>query len=77
MNEKNRFEELGRGFGRTGLALMLPTVMAVSPLAGYLVGLWIGRWIGWEPMKFVGLLVGLASGIRQSIDIIRKLGRPE
>jgi hypothetical protein len=77
VNKKNRFEELGRGLGRTGLALMIPTVMAVTPLVGYMVGLWIGRWTGWEPMKFVGLLVGLASGLRQSIDIIRKLSRPE
>jgi hypothetical protein len=61
-------------FGRAGMAMMIPTVMAAGPLAGWLVGhgirLWTG-WGGWIETTF--FFLGLIAGARETIRIIRKL----
>ncbi len=73
---RDPWEESGRTVGKAGLALMLPMTMAISPIIGYFAGAWIGRKVGWEPAAYVGLGIGIVSGVRQSLDIIRKLNAP-
>jgi len=69
-------EQAGRTVGRGGLALMLPMAMAVTPIVGYFAGKWIGEKIGWGGMAYVGLGLGIIGGIRESLNIFRRLAEP-
>ena len=69
----NRIEQAGRTAGRAGLAMMLPLTMAASPIVGFLLGGWLGRKIGWEDLKFVGLLFGIVLAVKEVIEIVRRL----
>lgn len=57
-----------------GLALVLPFIMGVGPVVGYLAGDWIGRqagYVGWG--RLIGLLAGAVASAHQTILIIRRL----
>ena len=69
-------EQSGRTVGRGGLALMLPMAMAVSPIAGYFIFQWIGTKVGWEDLKYVGLVLGIIGGVRESLHIFKILSAP-
>jgi len=58
------------------LAVALPFVMAVGPIAGYFVGGWIGGALGHvEWGHTVGLVLGAAGSVHQTILIIRRILR--
>lgn len=58
------------------LALALPFVMAVGPVAGYFLGRAAGAWLGggaWGPR--LGILFGAAASVHQTVLIIRRILR--
>lgn len=58
------------------LAVALPFVMAVGPVAGYIGGEWIGDRVGHGSSgKLIGLLLGFVAGIFQTVIIIRRILR--
>ncbi|MDX2176172.1 MAG: AtpZ/AtpI family protein [Candidatus Sumerlaeia bacterium] len=73
MADDDPIERSGQTVGSGALALMLPITMASSPIVGYFLGAWIGDAVGWEGLRFVGLILGLAAGIRESAAIIKRL----
>jgi len=61
-------------FGRAGMAMTIPTVMAAGPLAGWLVGHGIRLGTGWGRwVEILFFFLGLIAGARETIRIIRKL----
>jgi len=58
------------------LAVALPFVMAVGPIAGYFVGGWIGEQVGYiEWARVIGLVAGMAASVHQTVLIIRRILR--
>jgi hypothetical protein len=58
------------------LAVALPFVMAVGPVAGYFVGGWIGGQVGHiEWARVIGLVAGMAASVHQTILINRRIVR--
>ena len=73
---QERFKEPpGEGsFGRAGMAMLIPSVMAAGPFAGWLVGRLIARLTGWGAwIEITFCFLGLVAGARETIRIIRKL----
>lgn len=59
-----------------GLALSIPGLLLSGPLVGYGLGWLAMRYLGWPAwVAGVGLILGLVSGIRESILVIKKLSR--
>ena len=58
------------------LAVALPFVMAVGPVAGYMIGGWIGESSGHGAGgRLMGLVLGAAASVYQTILIIRRILR--
>jgi hypothetical protein len=59
-----------------GLALYVPIVLVVAPLAGFFGGQWLdgklgtGSWLAW-----LGILLGFAAAARQIYHIVRRIQR--
>jgi F0F1-type ATP synthase assembly protein I len=71
-----KVEEYGSLLRQTGTALAIPGLLLAGPLVGFGLGWCIKTYLGgpgWSPG--VGLIVGLISGIRESIIVIKKLSR--
>ena len=61
-------------WGQVGLAMTIPMLLLSGPLVGYGLGWLIRRWTGWgEWVIAVCVLLGLVSGIRESIKVIRRV----
>ena len=68
--------ERGRQVRQASIAMTIPMVMAAGPLVGWGLGWAARRYLGapnW--VMLVGVVVGLAAGIRQTILLIRQLER--
>lgn len=58
------------------MAYLIPAMLAVGPLVGYVLGRWIGGFFDKpEAGGVVGLLVGLVSGIREVVRLVRRMGK--
>ncbi len=75
-NMRNSKDPFFRQFRVAVLALALPFVMAVGPVAGYYIGSWIGAALGYRLWGGgVGLAAGTAASIQQTVLIIRRILR--
>lgn len=73
---KDKSQTVFRQVRVTMLAVALPFVMAVGPVAGYLVGRWVGGQIGHTAgAGTIGLLAGFAASVHQTVLIIRRIFR--
>jgi F0F1-type ATP synthase assembly protein I len=66
--------ERGRQIRQASIALTIPMVMAAGPLVGWGLAWAARRWLNapdWFTPIAIGL--GLAAGIRQTIQLIRRL----
>lgn len=64
-----RFE----GMRAAGLLLAIPTLLIVSPLAGFFLGGWLDRWLSTSPwFALIGLLLGFIAGGRETYRIYRR-----
>ena len=62
-----------RGLRSAGLLLAIPTLLIVSPLAGFFFGSLLDRRIGTSPwFGIVGLIVGFAAAGRETYQIYRR-----
>ncbi|HOR29209.1 MAG TPA: AtpZ/AtpI family protein [Candidatus Sumerlaeota bacterium] len=62
--------------GQAGMAFLIPGLLLAGPVSGYLLGLLIQRWTGWgQWVLLLMVALGLITGIRESIRIIRNLQR--
>ena len=63
---------------QAGLALTIPTMMAAGPLVGYFIAYMLNLWLDipgpWDGrVKIIGVLLGTAGGIRETIKLIKKI----
>ncbi len=62
-----------RGLRSAGLLLAIPTLLIVSPLAGFFLGSLLDRRIGTSPwFGIVGLIIGFAAAGRETYQIYRR-----
>ena len=74
MLEEKRSLSYGKFVRQVGIATTIPMILAAGPLVGYWIGQWVDRRFGMEPWGTVILaLSGLAAGIKQVVEIIRRL----
>lgn len=65
----SRRAELARG---VGAYLMIPMMMGVGPVMGYLLGAWLERRYGHAPwLSFAGVVLGAVASVRQIIRILQ------
>jgi ATP synthase protein I len=58
---------------KIGFYTLIPTMLAVGPILGYLLGSWLERRFDHSPwFAFGGILLGLAASVRQIIVILRR-----
>jgi ATP synthase protein I len=56
-----------------GLLLSIPTLLIVSPLAGFFLGVWLDRWLHTRPwLSIVGLALGFVAAGRETWLIHRR-----
>ena len=56
-----------------GLLLSIPTLLIVSPLAGFFLGVWLDRWLHSGPwLSIVGLALGFVAAGREVARIYRR-----
>jgi hypothetical protein len=71
-----RSREFYRQIRVVSLAVFLPMIMVVGPVAGYFGGGWIGERLGSAPLgRVLGLVAGAIAGVHQTIHIIRRILR--
>jgi F0F1-type ATP synthase assembly protein I len=57
-----------------GMALVIPTLLAASPLVGFYLGRWIGALLGGPQIGgLIGLALGFVAGVRETIRLIRRV----
>jgi len=57
----------------SGLLLAIPTLLIVSPLAGFFLGVWLDRWLHTRPwLSIVGLALGFVAAGRETWLIYRR-----
>ncbi len=58
---------------KIGFYTMIPTVLLVGPVLGYLLGSWLERRFDHAPWpSFGGIVLGLVASARQVIQILRR-----
>ncbi len=62
------------GWRGAGLALSIPTMLAACVIVGVVLGKLADSWLGTRPLLvLLGLALGLAAGVRETILILRKM----
>ena len=57
------------------MAIMIPMIMLVSPIVGYLIGDLLDDLFNINFLGFVFLVLGFVAGIKESYEIIKKISR--
>lgn len=71
--EPSRKETTGM-YSQLALAVSIPALLVSGPLVGFGLGWLIRHWTGWGPwVTWVLVLLGTVAGIREVIQVIRKL----
>lgn len=66
--------ERGRQLRQLGIATTIPFVMLAAPAVGYVIGTWLDGRLGTAPtLRAVFVLLGVAAGVYETIQLIRKL----
>ena len=61
------------GLRSAGLLLAIPTILIVSPLVGFFVGMAADRWLGTgKVLALIGVFLGFAAGGRETWQIYRR-----
>lgn len=59
----------------TSEALTIPITFGMSPVVGWAMGYFLGKWLGIPWLWIPGLVLGFLAGIRQTVLSIRRLTR--
>jgi F0F1-type ATP synthase assembly protein I len=72
--EKPKYEALRSA----GLLLAIPTLLIVSPLVGFFIGMWVDRWVKtrWV-FSVIGMVLGFAAAGRETWRIMRRVQEEE
>ena len=71
-------KEQARLARQIGLLTAIPFILLAGPVFGYLVGSWLDRKLGTEPiLLIVLLLVGLAASGRETYELIQRASRED
>ncbi|HMX62792.1 MAG TPA: AtpZ/AtpI family protein [Candidatus Sumerlaeota bacterium] len=73
MAEESKLRKGGRAFRTEGIAFAIPTVMVVFPVGGAFLGNWAGRHFGHPWLLYVGLVLGLVAGVRETVRLVKEL----
>ena len=66
------------GWRSAGVAISIPTILAACILVGVVLGRVVDRWLGTFPLlTLVGLVLGMAAGIREMLRLLRKIKTDE
>ncbi|TMQ70695.1 MAG: AtpZ/AtpI family protein [Candidatus Eisenbacteria bacterium] len=69
-DDKSKFESLRSA----GLLLAIPTLLIVSPLVGFFIGMAMDRWLKTKLVfSIVGMVLGFAAAGRETWRIIRRV----
>ena len=69
-DEKPKYEALRSA----GLLLAIPTLLIVSPLVGFFVGMATDRWLKTRMVfSIIGLVLGFAAGGRETWRIVKRV----
>jgi F0F1-type ATP synthase assembly protein I len=72
--EKQKFSSLRSA----GLLLAIPTLLIVSPLVGFFIGMATDRWLKTKPwLSVVGMVLGFAAAGRETWRIVRRVQEEE
>jgi len=72
--EKPKYEALRSA----GLLLAIPTLLIVSPLVGFFIGLATDRWLKTKPIfSVIGMVLGFAAAGRETWRIVRRVQKEE
>lgn len=59
-----------------GLALTIPSLLVAGPIVGLLLGRWIGGMVGYpNGGLLIGLGLGFVAGVREIIKILRRMSK--
>ena len=63
---------------QASLAMALPMLMVSGPIVGFLLGLGLEKWLDLQPpwggiARVVGVFLGIAAGLRETIRIIKRI----
>jgi F0F1-type ATP synthase assembly protein I len=72
--EKETFKALRSA----GLLLAIPTLLIVSPLVGFFIGMAADRWLKTKPwFSVIGMVLGFAAAGRETWRIVRRVQEEE
>ena len=75
---RSRFRPLGAEYRQVGLAFAIPGMLLAGPLVGYGFGWVADVYLGCpEWARLVGLVLGLISGVRESIVVTKRLTKEQ
>lgn len=69
-----------RQWRQASMALTLPMMMLAGPLVGYFLAVGLIHWLEIGPqwagrIKIIGVILGVMAGIRETVNVIRKLSK--
>jgi len=68
----------GERFRQAALLGSIPMVLVAGPVAGFLIGNYLDRWLGTSPwLKILFILLGAATAIRRIAHLLGKIGAGE
>jgi F0F1-type ATP synthase assembly protein I len=68
-------DEQQKRITQMGVYIMIPFVLAVSPIVGWIIGSWLDKKLDTAPyLMYVGLLLGFIAGFRELYRIIKRFG---
>jgi F0F1-type ATP synthase assembly protein I len=72
-----RTQSTGQQLHDAAQAMAIPGFLVAGPLLGYFLGKWLGGVLfdAPRPGSLVGLLLGFAAGVRQTVLLVQRLGK--
>lgn len=68
-------EERRKKIRMSVLYMTIPFALAVPPIVGWYLGMWLDKWLNTTPYLMFGLLMlGFIAGVREVYRIIKKYG---
>lgn len=72
--QQDKPPESRSGWAAVGMAMTIPMMLLAGALVGYGLGWLVQRWTGWgDWVLAIGIGLGFAAGVRETIKIIRRL----
>ncbi len=73
MSKDSKWRRAGQSVRAEGIALTIPMVMISFPLAAAFIGKYLADKFEMPWITFVAIVIGLLAGIRECIQLVKKL----